>query len=89
MIKIERQVSARVGSRAKRDGGVERPRRLPRPFPGLTRDSAPAAGCGMLFVCTCSSVLQTSVSGPCAQDDEWGSRRINPMELYHSHVTRV
>jgi hypothetical protein len=31
----------------------------------------------------------TSVFGPYAQDDEYGSRVINPMELYHNQVTRV
>jgi len=34
-------------------------------------------------------ILLTSVFGPYAQDDEYGSRRINPMELYHNQVTRV
>ncbi len=34
-------------------------------------------------------VLLTSVFGPYAQDDEFGSRKINPMELYHNQVTRV
>lgn len=34
-------------------------------------------------------VLLTSVFGPYAQDDEFGSRRINPMELYHNQVTRA
>ncbi len=34
-------------------------------------------------------VLFTSVFGPYAQDDEFGSRSINPMELYHNQVTRV
>ena len=33
-------------------------------------------------------VLLTSVFGPYAQDDEFGSRRINPMELYQNQVTR-
>ena len=33
-------------------------------------------------------VLLTSVFGPYAQDDEFGSRRVNPMELYHNQVTR-
>jgi hypothetical protein len=33
-------------------------------------------------------VLLTSVFGPYACDDEFGSRRINPMELYHNQVTR-
>lgn len=34
-------------------------------------------------------VLLTSVFGPYAQDDEYGSRSLNPMELYHNQVTRV
>jgi radical SAM superfamily enzyme YgiQ (UPF0313 family) len=34
-------------------------------------------------------VLLTSVFGPYAQDDDYGSRAINPMELYHNQVTRV
>ncbi len=33
-------------------------------------------------------VLLTSVFGPFAQDDEYGSRAINPMELYQNQVTR-
>lgn len=34
-------------------------------------------------------VLLTSVFGPYAQDDAFGSRVINPMELYHNQVTRL
>jgi hypothetical protein len=34
-------------------------------------------------------VMLTSVFGPYAQDDEYGSRKINPMELFHNQVTRV
>jgi radical SAM superfamily enzyme YgiQ (UPF0313 family) len=34
-------------------------------------------------------ILFTSVFGPYAQDDEFGSRAINPMELYHNQVTRL
>ena len=33
-------------------------------------------------------VLLSAVFGPYAQDDEFGSRSINPMELYHNQVTR-
>jgi hypothetical protein len=33
-------------------------------------------------------ILLSSVFGPYAQDDEFGSRAINPMELYHNQVTR-
>jgi radical SAM superfamily enzyme YgiQ (UPF0313 family) len=38
---------------------------------------------------TRARVLLTSVFGPYAQDDAYGSRLINPMELYHNQVTRV
>ena len=38
---------------------------------------------------THARVLLTSVFGPYAQDDEFGSRRVNPMELYHNQVTRA
>lgn len=38
---------------------------------------------------TRAKVLLTSVFGPYAQDDEYGSSRINPMELYHNQVTRT
>ncbi len=34
-------------------------------------------------------VLLTSVFGPYGQDDEYGSRAMNPMELYHNQVTRT
>ena len=34
-------------------------------------------------------VLLSSVFGPYARDDEFGSRSINPMELYHNQVTRA
>jgi hypothetical protein len=34
-------------------------------------------------------VLLSSVFGPYAQDDDYGSRSINPMELYHNQVTRM
>src|SRR5436305_12761588 len=33
-------------------------------------------------------ILLSSVFGPYAQDDQFGSRKINPMELYHNQVTR-
>jgi radical SAM superfamily enzyme YgiQ (UPF0313 family) len=38
---------------------------------------------------TQARVLLTSVFGPYAQDDGFGSRSINPMELYHNQVTRT
>lgn len=36
-----------------------------------------------------AKVLLSSVFGPYARDDEHGSRKINPMELWHNQVTRV
>jgi radical SAM superfamily enzyme YgiQ (UPF0313 family) len=38
---------------------------------------------------TRARVLLSSVFGPYAQNDEYGSRKINPMELYHNQVTRI
>jgi hypothetical protein len=38
---------------------------------------------------TRARILLTSVFGPYAQDDDYGSRKINPMELYQNQVTRV
>ncbi|MBN2516971.1 MAG: cobalamin-dependent protein [Deltaproteobacteria bacterium] len=38
---------------------------------------------------TRARILLSSVFGPYAKDDEYGSRMINPMELYHNQVTRV
>jgi radical SAM superfamily enzyme YgiQ (UPF0313 family) len=37
---------------------------------------------------TRARVLLSSVFGPFAQNDKFGSRDINPMELYHNQVTR-
>ena len=37
---------------------------------------------------TRAKILLTSVFKPFAQDDEFGSRSINPVELYHNQVTR-
>ena len=38
---------------------------------------------------TKAKVLLSSVFGPYAQDDAYGSRQVNPMELYHNQVTRA
>ncbi|HIJ40831.1 MAG TPA: B12-binding domain-containing radical SAM protein [Deltaproteobacteria bacterium] len=38
---------------------------------------------------TRARVLLSSVFGPYAQDDAYGSRKINPMELYQNQVTRT
>src|SRR5215475_11224960 len=37
---------------------------------------------------TQARILLSSVFGPYARDDEFGSRKNNPMELYHNQVTR-
>src|SRR5438270_12983213 len=37
---------------------------------------------------TRARILLSSVFGPYAQNDQFGSRTINPMELYHNQVTR-
>lgn len=36
-----------------------------------------------------AKILLTSVFGPYGKDDEYGSRAMNPMELYHNQVTRT
>jgi len=38
---------------------------------------------------TRAKILLTGAFGPYACDDEYGSRKINPMELYHNQVTRL
>ncbi|MGW8258067.1 MAG: B12-binding domain-containing radical SAM protein [Thermoguttaceae bacterium] len=38
---------------------------------------------------SCARILLSSVFGPYGRDDEYGSRAINPMELYHNQVTRT
>jgi radical SAM superfamily enzyme YgiQ (UPF0313 family) len=38
---------------------------------------------------TKARILLTSAFGPYGRDDEYGSRRINPMELYQNQVTRI
>lgn len=57
---------------------------IPRPRTALLPTIPPAApspGGPRILLC--------SVFGPYAQDDEFGSRKINPMELYHNQVTRL
>jgi radical SAM superfamily enzyme YgiQ (UPF0313 family) len=36
-----------------------------------------------------AKILLTSIFGPYAKDDDYGSRAINPMEMYHNQATRV
>jgi len=49
----------------------------------------PQCECGAVGVATGKPrILFTSVFGPYSRDDEFGSRAINPMELYHNQVTR-
>ena len=38
---------------------------------------------------TRARVLLSSVFGPYGQDDQYGSRKVNPMELYQNQVTRL
>ena len=38
---------------------------------------------------TRANILLSSVFGPYAQDDAFGSRKINPMELYQNQVTPI
>jgi len=52
-------------------------------------DPASLAGMPVHPLGSRAKVLLASVFGPYAQDDEYGSRAINPMELYHNQVTRV
>ena len=54
------------------------------PLPSITRPSYPRHPAGSR-----AKVLLTSVFGPYAQDDDYGSRSLNPMELYHNQVTRT
>jgi len=50
----------------------------------LPKDPAQTAGASG----SRTKVLLTSVFGPYSQDDQYGSRKMNPMELYHNQVTR-
>jgi hypothetical protein len=45
-------------------------------------------GCFNLPTRNGARVLLSSVFGPYCQDDQYGSRAINPMELFHNQVTR-
>ena len=56
---------------------------VPLPLHPLTTASGPRHPLG-----SDAKVLLSSVFGPYAQDDEFGSRLSNPMELYHNQVTR-
>ncbi len=38
---------------------------------------------------SCAKILLTSIFGPYAKDDAYGSRALNPMELYQNQVTRA
>jgi len=58
----------------------------PRPLP-IVGDSDPASPVHPLG--RRAKVLLTSVFGPYAKDDEYGSRNLNPMELYENQVTRT
>jgi len=53
------------------------------------QQSSPAQPVGVHPAGSRARVLLSSVFGPYAQDDEYGSRVMNPMELYHNQVTRT
>jgi hypothetical protein len=55
----------------------------------VSSPSAPSATVEKHPKGTQARILLSSVFGPYAQDDEFGSRSINPMELYHNQVTRA
>jgi hypothetical protein len=52
------------------------------------REMAVEEGCFNLPTRNGARVLLSSVFGPYCQDDEYGSRAINPVELFHNQVTR-
>ncbi len=55
----------------------------------ITPEAPPAKAAPMHPLGSEANVLLARVFGPYAQDDEYGSRAMNPMELYHNQVTRV
>ncbi len=59
------------------------------PTPSGETAACPCTGDPVHPLGSSARVLLSSVFGPYAQDDEYGSRVINPMELYHNQVTRV
>lgn len=59
------------------------------PRPGVARWARPSSPEPVHPLGTRAKVLLSSVFGPYARDDEYGSRAINPMELWHNQVTRV
>jgi hypothetical protein len=59
------------------------------PFSPITKEPIMKADTPVHPKGTKARVLLTSVFGPFARDDEYGSRAINPMELYQNQVTRV
>jgi radical SAM superfamily enzyme YgiQ (UPF0313 family) len=58
------------------------------PVPSPRTESVAPAGSAAFPPASATKVLLTSVFGPYARDDEYGSRAINPMELYQNQVTR-
>ncbi len=56
---------------------------------GIDSMTTHASGCPVHPLGSQARVLLVSVFGPYARDDQYGSRTINPMELFHNQVTRV
>ena len=71
----------------KETGAIQMTKQMPTPS-GETA-ACPCTGDSVHPLGSSARVLLSSVFGPYAQDDEYGSRVMNPMELYHNQVTRV
>lgn len=59
------------------------------PLARRSRSACPTSSHPVHPLGTRAKVLLSSVFGPYAQNDEYGSRTISPMELWHNQVTRV
>ena len=55
----------------------------------MTRQSADRISTPVCARGSHAKILLTSVFGPYGRDDEYGSRAVNPMELYQNQVTRA
>jgi len=56
---------------------------------GVPHAASPPVNHPLHPLATRARVLLSSVFGPYSRDDEYGSRKINPMELYQNQVTRL
>ena len=74
---------------SRRSASAERTRRASNDSPPYEFDVSPPAALPHASAGIPAKVLLTSVFGPYACDDDYGSRVMNPMELYHNQVTRM